>query len=78
MPGLLGLDVGPAVDGGYWLIGLRAPQPKLFEQISWSSDQVLGQTLQCARSLGLHIQLLRILTDIDTEEDWNAYVRQRK
>jgi rSAM/selenodomain-associated transferase 1 len=72
------LVVGPAIDGGYWLIGLRAPQPALFEEIAWSSDQVLGQTLQRARSLGLRIQLLRNLGDVDTEEDWNAYVRQRK
>jgi rSAM/selenodomain-associated transferase 1 len=72
------LVVGPAIDGGYWLIGLRSPQPALFEEITWSSEQVLGQTLQRARALGLRIQLLRILGDIDTEADWNAYVRQRK
>jgi uncharacterized protein len=72
------LVVGPAIDGGYWLIGLRAHQPDLFREISWSSDQVLGQTLTRAKSLELKIQLLRILTDIDTEEDWNAYVRERR
>jgi len=55
---------------------LRAPQPELFRDIAWSSDQVLAQTLQRAKSLGLRIQLLRILNDIDTEEDWNAYVRE--
>ena len=69
--------VGPAIDGGDWLIGLRAPQPELFRDIAWSSEQVLGQTLARAKSLGLKIQLLRILTDVDTEEDWNAYVRER-
>jgi rSAM/selenodomain-associated transferase 1 len=69
--------LGPAVDGGYWLIGLRAPQPELFRDIAWSSDQVLAKTLTRAKSLGLRIQLLRILSDIDTEADWNAYVRQR-
>jgi uncharacterized protein len=69
--------VGPAIDGGYWLIGLRAPQPELFREIAWSSEQVLGQTLARAKSLGLKIQLLRILSDIDTEEDWNAHVRER-
>ena len=69
--------VGPAIDGGYWLIGLRAPQPELFREISWSSEQVLGQTLARAKSVGLKIQLLRILADVDTEEDWNAYVRER-
>lgn len=70
--------VGPAVDGGYWLIGLSAPQPDLFKGIAWSSDQVLGETLARAKSLKLRIQLLRILTDIDTEEDWNVYVREHE
>jgi rSAM/selenodomain-associated transferase 1 len=70
--------LGPAIDGGYWLIGLRAAQASLFEGIAWSGDQVLGQTLQRARTLGLRIQLLRILADIDTEEDWNAYVQDRE
>ena len=69
--------VGPAVDGGYWLIGLRAVRPELFDGIEWSSDQVLAQTLHRAKVGGLRIQLLRILTDIDTELDWNAYVQQR-
>jgi len=68
--------LGPSIDGGYWLIGLRATNARLFEEMAWSSDQVLGQTLQRARALGLRIQLLRILADIDTEEDWNAYVHR--
>jgi rSAM/selenodomain-associated transferase 1 len=70
--------LGPAVDGGYWLIGLRAMQAALFEGIPWSGDQVLGQTLQRAKSRGLRVQLLRILADIDTEADWNAYVQARR
>jgi rSAM/selenodomain-associated transferase 1 len=70
--------IGPAIDGGYWLIGLRSAQRPLFEDIAWSGDQVMGQTLQRARILGLRIQLLRILADIDTEEDWNAYVQDRR
>jgi uncharacterized protein len=69
--------VGPAIDGGYWLIGLRASQPQLFHGVPWSSDQVLGHTLAQAKSQGLRIQLLRILSDIDTETDWNAYVQER-
>ncbi len=68
--------LGPAVDGGYWLIGLRAPQPELFRGITWSSDQVLAQTLAQAKAIGLRVQLLRILSDIDTEDDWNAYVSE--
>ncbi len=64
------LVVGPATDGGYWLIGLRSPQPELFREIAWSTDEVLGKTLQRAKGLGLNIQLLRILNDVDNEEDW--------
>ena len=64
------LVVGPAVDGGYWLIGLRMPRPELFREIAWSTDEVLGKTLQRAKTLGLRIQLLRILSDVDSEEDW--------
>ena len=63
------LVLGPAVDGGYWLIGLRAPRPELFEQIAWGSDQVLAETLTRARSSRLRIQLLRIMGNIDTEAD---------
>jgi rSAM/selenodomain-associated transferase 1 len=71
------LVVGPAIDGGYWLIGLRAPQPEIFRDIAWSSEQVLGQTLQRAKALGLKMQLLRILTDIDTEDDWRQYLASK-
>ena len=71
------LVIGPAIDGGYWLIGLRALRPELFRAITWSSDQVLAQTLAQAKLIGLSVQLLRILSDIDTEEDWDAYVRER-
>ena len=70
--------VGPAVDGGYWLIGLRAAQAELFRDVAWSSEQVLAQTLARAKSLRLRMQLLRILSDIDTEADWDAHVRERE
>ena len=75
---LYDLVIGPSVDGGYWLIGLRSLQPELFREIRWSSDQVLAQTLARAKSFGLRVQLLRILQDIDTETDWNAYVQERR
>jgi rSAM/selenodomain-associated transferase 1 len=44
------LVLGPTHDGGYYLIGLRAPVPQLFRGIAWSTDAVLGQTLARARS----------------------------
>jgi uncharacterized protein len=67
------LVVGPATDGGYWLIGLRQPQPTLFERIPWSSENVLAETLSRARSLGLKMHLLRLLSDVDTPQDWEDF-----
>jgi uncharacterized protein len=68
--------IGPARDGGYWLIGLRAPQPALFEGIHWSTPAVLEETVRKAGALGLSIRFLRELTDIDTPEDWLAWKTQ--
>ena len=62
--------LGPAEDGGYWLIGLRAPTVSLFRDISWSQPAVLRETLDRVREAGLSHQLLRTLPDIDTEADW--------
>ena len=61
--------LGPATDGGYYLIGLRQPQPALFEAIAWGTGQVLAQTLAAAASQGLAVELLTPLTDIDLPED---------
>lgn len=66
--------VGPAVDGGYWLIGLRQPSPELFEGIAWSSETVLAETMQRARAARRSIQVLRILTDVDTEKEWREFL----
>ena len=65
--------IGPATDGGYWLIGTRQPQPALFADIAWSSESVLAETLSRARANGLKVHLLRLLTDVDTAEDWEAF-----
>lgn len=66
--------LGPATDGGYWLIGLSAPQPGLFEGIEWSTDRVLAQTLERAGQSGLKTRLLRELADVDTAEDWQRFL----
>jgi uncharacterized protein len=63
------LVLGPALDGGYYLIGLRRVISELFENITWSSDQVLGQTLAIANRLNLSTYLLPELPDIDRPED---------
>ena len=67
--------VGPAEDGGYWLLGTSAPRPGLFADIAWSSSTVLADTLSIARSAGLSVRLLRRLNDIDTAQDWERHVR---
>ena len=66
--------IGPATDGGYWLIGLRAPQPGLFEDIPWSTNAVLRETLDWCRAAGLTTHLLRELSDVDTEADWRRFL----
>jgi hypothetical protein len=62
--------LGPATDGGYWLIGLRSPTVGVFDNIAWSTESVLQQTRARAASLGLSVATLRQLDDIDTHEDW--------
>jgi rSAM/selenodomain-associated transferase 1 len=69
--------VGPAEDGGYWLIGLRAHRPALFQSIPWSTNQVLDATLRHAQEGQLRVHQLRTLRDIDTLEDWRHWLRSR-
>jgi rSAM/selenodomain-associated transferase 1 len=68
-----GADIvlGPAEDGGYYLIALRAAAvvPRLFEGIAWSTDQVFPETLARCRELGLRIELLPQAADVDTPDD---------
>lgn len=63
--------VGPARDGGYYLLGARreALTPELFENIPWSAPGVLEATLERSRSLGLAVHLLPQGSDVDTPED---------
>jgi uncharacterized protein len=71
------LVVGPASDGGYWLIGLRQPKPVLFQNISWSTATVIQETLGRAKAARLSVKLLRQLADVDTEQDWRAFLTAR-
>jgi rSAM/selenodomain-associated transferase 1 len=63
------LVLGPAGDGGYWLIGRRRPTPQVFTGIDWGSDQVLAQTLQLALKTGLGTALLAERHDLDRPAD---------
>lgn len=63
------LVLGAAIDGGYYLIGLRQYQPELFVGIDWSTDRVFAQTVEIAHRLNLSIGYLPTLTDIDRPAD---------
>jgi rSAM/selenodomain-associated transferase 1 len=60
---------GPCDDGGYYLVGMRQPNPELFEDIPWSTEAVLPITLQRADGLGIRTKLLPGWNDLDTFED---------
>jgi rSAM/selenodomain-associated transferase 1 len=67
--------LGPARDGGYYLIGLRGPLPAVFEAISWGTPEVLQQTLARVRAIGAKIALLDEKEDID---DGPSFRRHQK
>lgn len=66
------LVLGPAEDGGYYLIGLMRPRPELFAGMAWSTPSVFAATLERAAQLGLSVRLLEPLADVDTLEDVRA------
>ena len=68
--------LGPSPDGGYYLVGLRDPQPQLFAGIAWSSSAVLAETLSRARELSLSVHLLRCWQDIDDYEGLMAFLKR--
>ncbi|MEO7414838.1 MAG: TIGR04282 family arsenosugar biosynthesis glycosyltransferase, partial [Opitutaceae bacterium] len=61
--------IGPAADGGYYLIGLRRSLPPLFHGIRWGGAEVLAQTLAAARALSVDVVQLATLRDLDVPED---------
>lgn len=63
------LALGPAMDGGYYLIGLRMNHPEIFHGIPWSSADVRAETLSAAEAHGLSVTLLPSWYDIDSVDD---------
>jgi hypothetical protein len=57
--------LGPSDDGGYYLIGLKRPHRQLFEQIDWSTERVLNQTIDRATEIRLEVKLLPPGYDVD-------------
>jgi len=66
--------LGPALDGGYWAIGMRKPEATLFQDMPWSTPEVLAITRQRLQVAGMSFRELRQLEDVDDLEGWNRYV----
>lgn len=69
--------LGPSKDGGYYLVGLKAPCPQLFRSIPWSTCAVLDATAARAQDLGLEVTYLEMQTDVDTAADLTPDLAQR-
>jgi len=75
----LDVVIGPAADGGYYLIGMVRRHNALFRGIEWGTQRVLEATVQTARRLGLAVALLEELSDVDRQEDlhWCDVLKNR-
>jgi rSAM/selenodomain-associated transferase 1 len=60
--------LGPSVDGGYYLLGVKRAHRRLFEGVAWSTEHVARQTLDRAADIGLRVDVLPVWYDIDDAE----------
>ncbi|HZH95068.1 MAG TPA: TIGR04282 family arsenosugar biosynthesis glycosyltransferase [Flavisolibacter sp.] len=68
--------IGPANDGGYYLLGMKGLHESFFQNKAWSTGEVYTATVADFNSLQLSFYSLPVLIDIDTEEDWNAVIKK--
>ena len=68
--------IGPAEDGGYYLLGMKTLLPFIFENKHWSTGHVFQQTITDLQKENISFAELITLTDVDTEEDWMKTKRQ--
>lgn len=73
----LDLVLGPAIDGGYYLIGLKTLIPELFADINWGTPEVFAKTQQIADNLQLNTTYLTTLRDVDRPEDLFIWQKHR-
>jgi hypothetical protein len=69
--------LGPAVDGGYYLIGMRSLYKPIFEGIAWGGPTVLAETIEACRRIGARFALLTELSDVDVPADLAAWGHAR-
>jgi rSAM/selenodomain-associated transferase 1 len=70
------LVIGPATDGGYYLLGIKNLIPNIFDSIEWSTSKVLNTTMEKINSSGLKSYMLEEKIDIDTEKDLENWMRK--
>ncbi len=70
--------LGPSRDGGYYLLGMQQMWPQLFTKISWSSPEVLEQSLAAAHTAGATVALLPEWQDIDTFQDLLSFQERKR
>lgn len=68
--------IGPSTDGGYYLLGMTRPGRDLFEGMQWSTGSVLSDTVARLRKLCASYGFVETLSDIDTFEDYEEYLRR--
>ena len=68
--------LGPATDGGYWLVGLARPRRNIFQKVRWSTEHARADTL--AGMSGMRVALLDTLTDIDSGDDYRQWRRRTR
>ena len=68
--------LGPANDGGYYLVGLKKNNDKLFNNIQWSTESVANETYRIVKELNWKLSKLPVHTDIDNSRDLRAYSKK--
>jgi len=68
--------IGPANDGGYYLIGMKAPHPDIFQEIPWSTPRVYKETISVLGQLHLRYRCVETLSDLDTTADYSRFLIQ--
>ena len=73
--------LGPTLDGGYCLLGVRQPIPGLLDRVAWSTADVCRQVRKNAAALGLRVKVLPSWYDVDVPEDlrrlWEEFCRSK-
>ncbi|MCB9279833.1 MAG: TIGR04282 family arsenosugar biosynthesis glycosyltransferase [Lewinellaceae bacterium] len=65
--------IGPATDGGYYLLGMNRFAPEVFQGIEWSTDTVFRETVARIRQSGADYEVLPLLSDVDEIGDWERF-----